>query len=90
MNSITVVETVNFVKWIFRGILREPGFYGFVIAMMGVVAELLGCPGPYPKYMYWTGLGTLCVLGGYYVIRMMHALYRLDQSRLFDILRNRK
>ena len=86
---MNLVEAWNFVKWVFRGSLTDPTTYGVVIAIAGMLAKPLGVADPYPWYTFLTGIAILCVTAAYYIVRIVHAFYVMDQSKLFDVLRKK-
>lgn len=86
---MNLIEARKFVKWMFRGSLTDPTTYGVVVAVVGMVAKLLGIADPYPGYMVMTGLVIMGVAAAYYIVRIVHAFYVMDQSKLFDALRKK-
>jgi hypothetical protein len=80
--NMNVLSIKGFVSWQFRGILRNPSFYGLAISVLGLVAALAGCPAPWPTIMNVGGALVVLTDLIYTWVKCSYQLYRMEQDRI--------
>ncbi len=80
--KMSVSNIKGFLSWQFQGTLKNPSFYGMVISISGFVAQLAGCPAPWPMILNVGGLIIVMADLIYSWIKWSHYLYRMEQDRI--------
>jgi len=83
---MNVSKIKGFLSWQFRGVLKNPSFYGVMISVLGAVAALTGCPAPWPMIMNIGGLFVVIADLMYAWVKWSYTLYRLEQDRIMQEL----
>jgi len=89
MKKINLPEIYNFSKWVAKGMIKDPGFYGFLITATGAIAAVFGCPMPIPKYIIATGAGIIVIDLVRTMIQVGYGFYCLDRDRVFDFAKKK-
>jgi len=77
----------GFLRWMFKDAHKNPCNWGGVIAIIGGLASLGGCPQPIPFLLVtggWTIIFADCI---YVYLRYQKALYELEQNQLVQKLK---
>lgn len=89
MKKINLLEIYNFSKWVLGGMVKDPGFYGLLITVTGVIAAVFGCPMPIPKYIIATGVGIIVVDLVRTMIQVGYGFYCIDRDRPFNLIKKK-
>ena len=73
-------KIISFLRWEFKGCTRSPSFWGAMIAIMGLVMALAGCPKPWALAAVILGFGINFVEMTYIWIRFRVSMYKMEQE----------
>jgi hypothetical protein len=80
--AMSVSKIKGFLSWQFRGVLKNPSFYGLVISVLGLMAAVAGCPAPWSMVMNIGGFAIIMIDLCYTWTRYSYRLYRMEQDRI--------
>lgn len=80
-------KIISFLRWEFQGCTRSLSFWGAIIAVVGAIMAVAGCPNPWPFVAIVTGLVMNFVEMTYIWIRFRIAMYKMEQESVARKLR---
>lgn len=84
------MDIKGFLRWQFEGSLKSMSFYGFMIAILGVVAAVAGCPKPWPFAMLIVGLALIFIDAVRSWFRFSYGIYDMERQRIERELRRKE
>ena len=72
----------GYLRWQFEGTLTSPGFYGFVLTVLGPVMLIGGCPAPWPMIVSIIGLIIVFADAARSWFRFSYSIYQLEQDKI--------
>lgn len=73
-------KILAFLRWEFKDCTKSVSFWGAMIAILGGIMALAGCPNPWPIAAVVLGFGMNLADLVYCWIRFRVAMYQLDQE----------
>lgn len=80
-------KIISFLRWEFQGCTRSVSFWGAVVAVLGGIMALAGCPAPWPFATIVTGFAMNVVDIVYSFVKFRITMYRLEQESVARKLR---
>ena len=76
------MNILGFLRWQFDGILTNIYFYGFLLLVLGMVAQILGCAAPWPQILLIAGMITILGTAARFWFRLSYEIYESEQRQI--------